>query len=102
MEYIEFDTVPINEDCVSVSRTEDYMPAMREEAERMLELLHDKFHGYPGYFKIASCQHDFGTYLEIRYYYNDNDEGVRSMMDVEENYPMDWNDTTPRYWGGSL
>ncbi len=95
MLYIEFDTSPINEPGVQVSHGTDYLPAMRNEAKRMLELLQNRFPDVEGYFSIKSCEHDFGTYLEIRFHYEDSDKGVKEMQHVEQNYPLTWSDTEP-------
>lgn len=35
-------------------------------------------------FAFVHCPHDFGTYLDIRFYYNDEDQiHVKYMMDIE-------------------
>jgi hypothetical protein len=90
--YIEFDTSPTNEPCVSVSSTDDYMPAMREEARRMVKLLVEKFPDVPGDFAIARQSHDFGSYLEVRYCFNEDAEGWASCNFVENNFPTTWDD----------
>jgi hypothetical protein len=95
MNFIEFDTTPANESCVSVSKTEEYMPAMRAEANRMKELLEKRFPDVNGYFTIKSITHDFGSYLEMRFYYEDNDAGIKEMQHVEANYPQTWLDAEP-------
>ena len=94
-DYIEFDTCPTNEYCVQVSKTDNYMPQMREQANAMLEMLREKFPDVPGTFKISSAEHDFGTYLEIRYYYNVDSLGLTSLNLVEENFPQHWSDNQP-------
>lgn len=95
MDFIEFDTTPGDEPCVGVSRTEDYMPAMRAEAKRMKELLEKRFPDVNGRFSIASMPHDFGDYLEIRFHYTEDDEGIKEMQHVESNYPQTWADDAP-------
>lgn len=95
MVYIEFDTTPVNESCISVDSNTDYMPAMRAEANRMKELLEKRFADLNGYFKISSMSHDFGSYLEMRFYYNDDEDGTKEMQHVESNYPQTWQDTEP-------
>ncbi len=94
-DYIEFDTAPINEGCVQVSKTEDYMPKMRAEANKMLSLLQNRFPDVPGDFAIKTAHHDFGSYLEIRYYYEQDKEGYDSMNLVERFFPQWWSDTEP-------
>jgi len=93
MDYIEFETSPSDEPCVQVDSNADYMPAMKAEASRMLELLEQRFPDLEGHFKISRQSHDFGSYLEIRFCYCDNDNGIKEMQFVEENYPRTWNDT---------
>lgn len=94
-QYIEFDTTPVNEDCVSISQTEDYLPKMREEANRMITLLNKKFPDVPGDFSIKRQNHDFGPYLEIRYYFDDDESGWSVANLVESNWPLTWEDDTP-------
>lgn len=93
MESIEFETSPTDETCVQVDSSVDYMPAMKAEAKRMLELLEKRFPDLEGYFKISRQSHDFGCYLEIQFKYDDTDDGIKEMQFVEGNYPATWNDT---------
>ena len=97
-DYIEFDCSPIEETCVQVSSKEDYMPQMREQAKRMLSLLQKKFNKFPGYFSIKAQSHDFGTYLEIRYFFDADEEGYKSARAVETHYPLTWNDDEEVSW----
>ena len=92
-EYLEFETTPSDENCVQVSRNEDYMPKMREEAVRFKTMLEARFPDVPGFFSIKSCPHDFGSYLELRYNYNgDSEEEIESCNFVESNMPLTWED----------
>jgi len=97
-DFIEFDCSPVNETCVQVSSKEDYMPQMRQEAKKMLSLLEKKFNNFPGEFMIKSYEHDFGTYLEIRYYFDADEEGYKSARAVETHYPLTWNDDEEVSW----
>ena len=92
MPYLEFDCSPINEDCVQLSDREDYMPAMREEARRMIAMLNKRFPDCEGDFRIGTCLHDKGSYLEIRFYYEETEEGYHRCNFVENNYPETWGD----------
>lgn len=95
-EYIEFDTTPVNEDCVGLNpKDPDNYVKMKEEAMRFRNLLEEKFPNVPGVFMIKSVGHDFGTYLEIRYYFDDNEEGWLSSNFVENNLPLTWEDKEP-------
>ena len=91
MEYIEFDCSPTNENCVQLDKNTDYMPAMRAEANRMIELLNKRFPQFDGQFYKGRCEHEFGPYLEIRFRYDNDDE----MCFVEKHYPQTWDDCEP-------
>ena len=90
--YLEFDCSPTNEVGVGISKTDDYLPAMREEARRMIALLEKKFPDAPGDFRIKSQPHDFGTYLEIRYYFDEDENGWDYANHIENNWPNTWED----------
>ncbi len=89
-EYIEFDTSPVNEDCVQVDKKTDYLPAMKAEARRMIELLDKKFPWADGNFRIKSQEHDFGTYVEIRYTFSEDEWHLANC--IESNFPQTWED----------
>ena len=93
MEYIDLDTSPINESCVQVSTKTEYLSDMRKEALRMVELLNNKFPNITGDFSIVWYPHDFGKYAQIRYSFDDDEEGWRSSNFVESNFPETWQDT---------
>jgi hypothetical protein len=93
MEYIEFGTAPNSEDCVSVDKNTDYLPAMCEEARRFKKMLEDKFPNVSGFFTIKSNSHDFGSYLEVRYNFSDDEQGWSECNLVENNCPEFWTDT---------
>ena len=91
-EYLEFDTSPTNENGVQIGD----LSAMRAEAKRMIALLEQKFPNVPGEFSIKREEHDFGSYLQIRYYFDSDDEdGWPSANLIENNWPTTWEDTTP-------
>lgn len=92
MEYIEYETAPSDESCVQVNSNEDYMPAMRKEAERFRAMLERRFPNAPGYWSIKSCPHDFGSYLEMRYNYDEDEEGLEWMSFIDNNFPRTWDD----------
>ena len=95
MDYIEFDCSPTNEDCVNIDSQSEYMPAMRTEANRMKELLEKRFPDVNGHFTIKSVPHDFGSYLEMRFNFSDDEDGIKEMQHVETHYPTTWEDTEP-------
>jgi hypothetical protein len=97
--YIEFDTSPVYEPCVQIERDKDYMPAMRAEANRYVELLQKKFPNLPGYWKVAQLMHDFGPYLEVRFYCEASLLDAGSVIRfLEANMPKTWDDCEPVEW----
>lgn len=95
--YESFDTTPTNEDCVSVSQTEEYTLRMSAETKRMIALLEKKFPDVEGFFDSKWCNHDFGRYQEIRYWFDDSESGWNSYEFVENNWPKTWEDDEPIY-----
>jgi hypothetical protein len=62
------------------------MTNARIEARVYMDQLTRTFGQNPkgSFFKIVRCPHDFGTYLDIRFYYDDEDQlHVSYMSDVE-------------------
>jgi hypothetical protein len=86
LDYIHLSqTTPCNEPCAQVGE-ENYMTNARIEAHVYLDQLRRTFGENPqgSFFKVVRCPHDFGTYLDIRFYYDDEDQQhVRYMSDVE-------------------
>jgi len=74
-DYIEISTTPDLEDCVQVKSNSDYLPAMREEAYRYLAMLKKRFPFAGEVFRIKTCPHDFGSYLQIKILY---EQGTKS------------------------
>ena len=100
MDYIELGSCPVNETCISVSN-DDYMPAMRAECKRYKTMLEKRFPDIPSeaYFKIGTNQHDFGTYLDVRIIFNENNEEASDFAYfVEDNLPTEWNDDSVIRW----
>ncbi|MBX2968319.1 MAG: hypothetical protein KF803_03025 [Cyclobacteriaceae bacterium] len=78
-------TTPHDESCAQVG-SEDYMQRSRIEARVYMDQLKRTFGMNPhgSFFKIVRCPHDFGTYLDIRFYYDDEDQThVTYMMNIE-------------------
>lgn len=76
LDYMEISqTTPCDEPCVQIG-SENYMKLSRLEARTYIDQLQRKFGSAPvgSFFKIVHCPHDFGTYLDIRYYYDDEDQ----------------------------
>jgi hypothetical protein len=94
-DFYDFETTPVDEDCTQVSKTENYMPAMKQEAYRMLEICKKLWPSL--YWKVQSNPHDFGSYLSIRCYYDDEDEAQsKAFYDAEANWPATWAEAEQR------
>jgi hypothetical protein len=82
-------TTPSDEDCVPVKTGTNYMPAMRKEAQRMINLC--RLIWPETLFRIHSNDHDFSSYLTIEIVYDDNDEEAWDQInEVESNWPSTW------------
>src|SRR5690606_15922874 len=76
LDYMELSqTTPCDERCAQIG-SENYMKRSRVEAKAYIDQLQRKFGAAPvgSFFKLVHCRHDFGTYLDIRYYYDDEDQ----------------------------
>jgi len=93
-DYLELGgTTPSDEDCVNVSSKVDYMPAMRAEANRYVEMLKLRFPNCDAVdFVIKTNPHDFGSYLDIRAVFY-TEIGREQAFFIEENMPSKWTDT---------
>ena len=87
-------TCPLSVDGVQVESDKDYLPEMRTEARRFIELLEKRFRNFDRIsYRITSNPHDFGTYLDIDIVYNDEiDESSEQAFFVEGNLPETWED----------
>ena len=93
--HYEFGTTPYEEDCVQVRRGEDYMPSMRVEARRMLNICHKLWPGME--FKIVTNPHNLGDYLSIRLYFDDTDEKAWDRVNqIETEWPLTWDECNQR------
>ena len=92
---ISISGTPTGEDCVQVSSHEDYMPAMRAECNRYLDMLRKRFPNCDRVqLVIHSNPHDFGSYLDISVKYDDNDNiAEQQAYFIENNEPENWTDT---------
>jgi hypothetical protein len=91
-DYVNIGITPSGEDCIQVSKTENYLPAMRKQAERFKTLLEKAFPPKGnGYLSIKSFPHDFGSYLEVVANFDDADEeGQKWAYDLEGAVPETW------------
>ena len=92
-DWIELGTTPTNESCVQVQPGVDYLPAMREECKRFIELLKQIFGPEPegAWLRIKQNTHDFGTYLDVVCDFDDTYlESVDYAFLLEANLPETW------------
>jgi len=99
-EYIELGGTPYDEDCVQVSKTENYIPEMKEECLKYKNMLIEIFPQALKYhcnFGVKSFSHEFGCYYEVAIRYNDaNDESSSFAWWVQDNLPAKWDDMAIR------
>jgi hypothetical protein len=93
-DYIEFETTPSDEPCVQVGH-DLYRPIASMEAQLMKsqleELLLTKYSDILINITITQCPHDFGTYYELRAYYDgDNEKQSEQAFFLDNNYPEEW------------
>jgi len=93
-DFINLSGTPAGEECVQVSDKVEYMPAMRAECNRYLDMLRKRFPNCDRVeLKIHSNPHDFGSYLDIRVIYDDNDDiAQQQAYFIENNEPEKWKD----------
>jgi hypothetical protein len=92
---MDIDSAPCDEPCVSVSRDVDYLPAMRAECLRFIELIRKKLGPEPpgAYLKVKSNPHEFGLYYSATVYFDDSDEEARNYAYLcESEAPRTWQD----------
>lgn len=100
-DYLSIGSSPYDEKCVQVQQNVDYLPEMRKECQRFIELLRKKFGPEPtgaGLY-IKSNDHDFGPYLEVNCRFDDQlPESVVYAFACEAHSPQTWTDDTPYDW----
>lgn len=100
MEWFDFETTPIEESCVQVGEP-NALAKMQGEVKRTKALLLQKLGEPPIGVVIRSHrnEHDFGTYLSLRVYYNPNlPDAVAYAIACDENFPVTWDDDAPVDW----
>lgn len=75
---------PFDENCVQVMSGENYMPAMRRECRRYVQLLRKLFPDVE--FRIVRYEHGYGPYLEVE---ADCDTAAQAQH-VDNNLPSRW------------
>lgn len=89
MDYIEIGAVPYEEDCQQVGTVGYNAVLAKAEAQAFANQL--KRIWPDGDFRIKSNPHDFGSYYEVRAYYDQNDEHLTNIAyEAESNTPATW------------
>jgi hypothetical protein len=93
MEHYSLGPSPVDEECVQVG-SDNYLANAQKECKRYMELLEKKFDLLDGmYFQITYNAHDFGTYLDVEVFFNENDEEQLNYASyIEDNLPFTWED----------
>jgi hypothetical protein len=88
-DFIELGSAPSCEECVQLDKNKPYLDEMREECFKYKQLLIKMFP--EGWFNIKTFHHDFGDYLEVVIWYDNEDEKqVEYAYMVEANLPEYW------------
>lgn len=96
-DYIDIGSSPAEEDCASVGE-EDYTRKARTECARFIELIRKTLGPEPegAHLAVKSNPHDFGSYLEVVCYFQDDDEEARKYaFRCESDAPATW-DAQPK------
>jgi hypothetical protein len=96
-DYLNIDPVPMDEPCTQID--EGIQPQI-EEAKRMVHLLRKRFPNCNKInYQITRNPHDFGTYIDIRILFDEDDEVSESQaFFVEANLPFKWTDEEILEW----
>ncbi|MCD9015214.1 hypothetical protein [Parachryseolinea silvisoli] len=92
-DHISLSTTPGMEDCAALS-DEDYMDNARLEARTYQRQL-IRFYGMNPAgtaFRITRCAHDFGTYLDLEFHYDDENQRHVSYMAALDEGCLYWDD----------
>lgn len=92
MDYLNIGSSPPAEDCAAVG-SENYLEQARKECKVYIDLLRRTLgEGPPGArLKVKSFPHDFGTYMEVVCYFEDDNEEAL-------NYALVCEGEGPEYW----
>lgn len=86
-------TTPNAEACAQVGDA-DYLRNARIEAHVYIKQLRRVYGGNPigTRFAVTRCPHDFGTYVDIRFYFDDEDQRHVAYMDRVDNGCDQWDE----------
>jgi len=94
IDYLEFETTPFDEPCCQLgdeNYTRDSILECRVLQRQIIRSIGTPPDG--SHFYRRSCPHDFGTYHELAYSFDDEDEShIKYMQMVESNFPAKWDD----------
>ena len=95
-DYLSIGPSPCDEDCVQLG-TEGYYERAKDECKRFIKLIRKvcgpEPEGSTAMLGIKSNMHDFGDYLDVVCYFDDQDElGMKYAFHVEGNTPETWDD----------
>ena len=96
-DYIDIGSAPPEEDCAQLG-SRDYVKRARPECIRFIDLIRKVVGPEPegASLQVKSNPHDFGTYLSVICYYDDNDdEATQYAFRCESEGPARW-DEPPR------
>ena len=90
VDYISIGPTPCNEECAQVGDP-DYIEKAREECQRFLKLIRERIGPEPEGARLAikSFPHDFGNYLEVVCFYN-NEISQKYALKCEAETPSNW------------
>ena len=92
LDYVSLGPCPCGEEAVQVGEP-DYLPRAVEQSRRYIKLLKEKLGSEPGtaMFNIKYNSHDFGTYVDVVCYFDNNDqEGREFAVRAERCAPTKW------------
>ena len=92
--YIEIGCAPVEEEVAQVG-TDDYHLKAHDQCTKYIKLLRSKFGKEPdgAELKIKYFQHDFGTYMEVVCWYDDDKrESVDYAFELEREQPEHWDE----------
>jgi hypothetical protein len=92
-DYLTIGSAPCEEDCVCVSTDMPYLTEMREESRRFIDLIRRVLGPEPGSARLAikTFDHDYGPYVEVVCYFDDQDEAaVEYAFKCESEAPSKW------------
>jgi hypothetical protein len=101
-DYINIGPSPCEEECVQLG-SDNYRSLAREECSKFIQAIRQKLGEEPegAELRTKSFPHDFGTYLEVVCWFDDEvPESFDYALACESDSPTTWADTKPFDWRG--